>query len=371
MDSRILLVILACGITAAIIPKSCPNLRFNSIPKDHLYHSKIKPLIIAHRGQPKLYQENTYDGILSAVDVKADGFELDIYKTKDNKLVVFHDDNTKKLTGVSKIIWESTYEELQLLNLTTTYVAGGETYTYDKPRKIPLLEEILKATKDTGLLHYLEMKPSTFFAGDSNLVNKTGELVADMITRLDLTLKSIVISFDYRKIAVVKSHNPNIVVGTLYSHKFSTYPKLLRAREYFPALSNCIADAPTDPFGYFKFTLNSGLLFKASGSSSIDCDITLYNNAKYSNDTIAMMHKNYSPDISTGFYTVYSLSKTEKQNKQDEIKTKELIKQGGGHRLITDDVPRLRVLVGKDSTGRWVRATTGVIFLCSLICAIM
>lgn len=42
-----------------------------------------------------MYQENTYDGILSAVDVKADGFELDIYKTKDNKLVVFHDDNTK------------------------------------------------------------------------------------------------------------------------------------------------------------------------------------------------------------------------------------------------------------------------------------
>ena len=50
--------------------------------------------MIAHRGLPKEYQENTYDGIIKALDSKADGFELDIYKTKDDKLVVFHDDNT-------------------------------------------------------------------------------------------------------------------------------------------------------------------------------------------------------------------------------------------------------------------------------------
>ena len=52
-------------------------------------------MIIAHRGLPKQYQENTYDSIINAVlHSNADGFELDIYKTKDDKLVAFHDDNT-------------------------------------------------------------------------------------------------------------------------------------------------------------------------------------------------------------------------------------------------------------------------------------
>lgn len=67
----------------------------NDIPATHLFHKKEKPIIIAHRGQPKLFQENTKEGILSTLSINSDGFELDIYKTKDDKLVVFHDDNTK------------------------------------------------------------------------------------------------------------------------------------------------------------------------------------------------------------------------------------------------------------------------------------
>ena len=80
-----------------LLPASCPNLQFNDIPSDHLFHRKPKPLVIAHRGLPKEYQENTYDGIIGSLDSNADGFELDIYKTKDDKLVVFHDDNTEVL----------------------------------------------------------------------------------------------------------------------------------------------------------------------------------------------------------------------------------------------------------------------------------
>ena len=67
------------------IPASCPNLTFGSIPKGHLFHEKQKPVIIAHRGQPKKFQENTLDGVLSVQEIHADGFEVDIYVTKDKK----------------------------------------------------------------------------------------------------------------------------------------------------------------------------------------------------------------------------------------------------------------------------------------------
>ena len=86
---------LFCAANCILLPKSCPNIKLNEIPSDHLFHRKPKPLVIAHRGLPKEFQENTYDGIIASLDSNADGFELDIYKTKDDKLVVFHDDNTK------------------------------------------------------------------------------------------------------------------------------------------------------------------------------------------------------------------------------------------------------------------------------------
>jgi len=72
-------------------------------------------LVIAHRGLPKQYQENTYDSIINSLHSNADGFELDIYKTKDDKLVVFHDDNTKvrPLDRMKRIFIFSKYRVVQ------------------------------------------------------------------------------------------------------------------------------------------------------------------------------------------------------------------------------------------------------------------
>ena len=94
-----------------MLPSSCPDTKLNEIPSDHLFHRKQKPLVIAHRGLPKEFQENTYDGIIASLDSNADGFELDIYKTKDDKLVVFHDDNTMVfiLLILKKILFENVY----------------------------------------------------------------------------------------------------------------------------------------------------------------------------------------------------------------------------------------------------------------------
>ena len=68
--------------------------RVMSLPSDHLFSTKDKPLVIAHRGNPTIFQENTLEGFRSLLSTNADGFELDIFLTKDEQLVVFHDDNT-------------------------------------------------------------------------------------------------------------------------------------------------------------------------------------------------------------------------------------------------------------------------------------
>ena len=68
-------------------------------PSDHLFHRLKKPIVIGHRGNPRVYQENTLDGFKSLLDDNVGGFEVDIYLTKDKRLVLFHDDNTEVRTA--------------------------------------------------------------------------------------------------------------------------------------------------------------------------------------------------------------------------------------------------------------------------------
>jgi len=62
------------------------------------------PLILAHRGLVTEYQENTLAAVEAAIDSQyCNGTEFDVFLTKDNKVVLFHDENLKRLTGI--IIW--------------------------------------------------------------------------------------------------------------------------------------------------------------------------------------------------------------------------------------------------------------------------
>ena len=67
-----------------------------------LFGGAGRPLILAHRGSPKSanFPENTIPAFREAVELGADGFELDIHLTKDKELVVFHDYRLKRLMGV-------------------------------------------------------------------------------------------------------------------------------------------------------------------------------------------------------------------------------------------------------------------------------
>ena len=58
--------------------------------------------------------------------------ELDIHLLKDNNVVVFHDDNLKRMTNKNINIKDMTYEEIKKINLKQTN------------EKIPLLKDVLK-----------------------------------------------------------------------------------------------------------------------------------------------------------------------------------------------------------------------------------
>lgn len=87
---------------------------------------------IAHRGYFNAeIPENSLPAFKLAVENKFN-VELDIQLSKDDQIVVFHDNDLKRVCGLEKNVRELTYEELQKLSLK------GTKY------KIPLFSEVLE-----------------------------------------------------------------------------------------------------------------------------------------------------------------------------------------------------------------------------------
>lgn len=110
--------------------------------------------IWAHRGASKKYIENTISAFQQALDDGAEGVELDVQRTADGQLIVYHDENLKRLTGVNKYVWEMNWSDLKSLPLH----ALNEDDT-----NIPLLEEVLALLKPTNLTINIELKNSQYF----------------------------------------------------------------------------------------------------------------------------------------------------------------------------------------------------------------
>ncbi len=95
---------------------------------------EFKGWYYAHRGlhdNPSDAPENSAKAMRLAVE-NGYGIELDVQLTKDEKVVVFHDNTLKRLCGVDANVNSMTYEELRQLRLL------------DSNEKIPLLSEVLK-----------------------------------------------------------------------------------------------------------------------------------------------------------------------------------------------------------------------------------
>ena len=60
-----------------------------------------RPLVLGHRGAPRAARENTVEAFRRAVELGADGVELDVRRTADDVLVVHHD---PAVEGVGPIV---------------------------------------------------------------------------------------------------------------------------------------------------------------------------------------------------------------------------------------------------------------------------
>lgn len=105
--------------------------------------------LIAHRGlTSKDIKENTLEAFRNAINNGYLGIELDIRKTKDNKIVVIHDKYINRTSNGSGNINKLLYKELLKYNF-------GSKKKYSK---IPLLKDIVKNINNTNILIELKEK---------------------------------------------------------------------------------------------------------------------------------------------------------------------------------------------------------------------
>ena len=105
------------------------------------------------------YLENTIKSMEAAFEYGADVVELDVQRTKDRQLAVFHDYDLSLRTDGKSIINDHTMEELRKLDIGYGYTAdNGKTYPFRGKGigLMPEFSEVLETFKDKELLIHMQ-----------------------------------------------------------------------------------------------------------------------------------------------------------------------------------------------------------------------
>ena len=181
--------------------------------------------IFAHRGASGYAPENTIVSFEKAIDMEADGIELDVQLTKDGYVVVCHDETIDRTSNNKGYIKSYTLQQLRQFNFNNHMDEYGFT-------AIATLEEVLLLLQPTNLLLNIELKTSIITY--DGIVDKTLELV----NKYQMNDRVIYSSFNHYTIKEILSKKPDAYCGLLDSDwivGYGDYAKNLKAKALHPA----------------------------------------------------------------------------------------------------------------------------------------
>jgi len=154
-------------------------------------------IVVAHRGFSSEFPENTILSFQKAIEVKADGIELDLRETKDGEIIVMHDEKLDRTTDGTGFVELFTYEEIRKLD-------AGKWKGNFKNVKVPSLKEVFEKIGNK-ITYFIEIKKA-----------KVSEVIK-IINDYKMKENVIICSFHIDYLLETKKLSPEIPVALITS----------------------------------------------------------------------------------------------------------------------------------------------------------
>src|SRR5688572_20614222 len=161
--------------------------------------------IIAHRGASADAPENTLAALKLGYEQGADAGELDVHVSKDGKLVVLHDLDTKRVAGVDGKVADQPFDELRRLDVGGWGDWRGKGFS----ERIPTLDESL-ALVPQGRAMFIEIKSKLETLPPLEAALRRSKLAPD---------QTVIITFHYEVAEAAKKRFPDRAVYWLHDYK--------------------------------------------------------------------------------------------------------------------------------------------------------
>lgn len=167
------------------------------------------PLLFAHRGLSRAFLENTMESFEAAAHAGIPGIELDVHLSKDEELVVFHDDTTGRIENRA-------FPGLPARDLSLETSTLAELKSLSIGPRIPLLRDLFDRF---GSRLYFDIELKTRSTSNSALATK----IAEEIRVRGLEKRCIVSSFNPYALRQFRRAEPRVPVGIIWNSSKELY----------------------------------------------------------------------------------------------------------------------------------------------------
>lgn len=197
-----------------------------------------RPLVWAHRGASGYAPENTMEAFERAIDMKADGIEIDVYFSADKKIVICHDEKIDRVSNGQGKVTEYTLEELKKFDFGCKFYFGER-----RGIKIATLGELFSLYKSCDLSINIEVK-----SGNEEMPLA----LVDKAKEYGISERIIYSSFNHLQLQRILEINKSARVAPLYSgnwlnmdkyaenmNAFAIHPHMDQIRNFQSLVEDC------------------------------------------------------------------------------------------------------------------------------------
>jgi glycerophosphoryl diester phosphodiesterase len=166
------------------------------IPLKNKYYLRMNKILkIGHRGANGYEPENTMVSFQKAIEMGADGIELDVHLSADGHLIVIHDETIDRTTNGKGAVNQLTMQELKLFRINEKY-------------EIPTLDQVFDLVDKRCFIN-IELK-------NQDTAEQVVQLIEYYISDKNWNYtRFLVSSFDWNALQQIRFSNEDIRIGVL------------------------------------------------------------------------------------------------------------------------------------------------------------